>query len=190
MRAMNLVAGLLLLLMLGMGLAGAANAADKYGAIAYSQNARFYGWAKDFNTQRAAEAAALNRCRERVSGCKVTTWFRNACGALSVGNDGGWGSHWGVNLRAAEASATRTCHGVSRNCRVIVSLCVSSLPNPGKIVKAKPSQRKEVVKAKKRVEKKRVEKPRVEKVKKIKKLKPKPAEVKPDFAAKPLGGAE
>ena len=109
---------------LGAGLPQEVKAADLYGALAYSQRTTSYGWAKDFNTRRAAEKAALRRCRERASDCRVAIWFRNACGALAVGGDGGWGSDWGVNLRAAQNKALHVCSGYSYNCRIVVAQCV------------------------------------------------------------------
>ncbi|MBX9457833.1 MAG: DUF4189 domain-containing protein [Rhizobium sp.] len=125
MKIFNMVAGVIALGAVLASTAYEARAADLYGAIAYSQSSRSYGWAKDFNTQRAAERAALRRCRERANDCRVATWFRNACGALSVGGDGGWGSDWGRNIRAAENKATHACTGYSFNCRIVVSTCIS-----------------------------------------------------------------
>ena len=123
MTTINLFLRVAALATLGLCLPQAAYAANSYGAIAYSQKTGSYGWGTDFRTQRAAEQGALSRCRERANDCKVTVWFRNACGALAVGGDGGWGSDWGRNRRAAENKAVHACTGYSYNCRVIVARC-------------------------------------------------------------------
>ena len=102
----------------------AANAQDLYGAIAYSQKSKNYSWATDFNNQEAAEAAAMDECYNKASDCRLATWFRNACGSLAVGADGGWGSHWGKNFRQAQNKAINACEGSSYNCRVVVTKCV------------------------------------------------------------------
>lgn len=124
MRRRNLLLKVVTLAALGLSFPAAATAAN-FGAIAYSQNTGSYGWGTDFQTQRAAEQGAMARCRERANDCRITVWFRDACGALAVGGDGGWGSDWGANLRAAENKATHACTGYSYNCRVVVSKCVS-----------------------------------------------------------------
>lgn len=103
----------------------AASAADLYGAIAYSQNSRAHGWAKDFQSQSAAENAAMNECNKQANDCRIGVWFRNACGAVAVGDDGGWGSDWGANMNAAENKAMHVCDGYSYNCKVAVSQCVT-----------------------------------------------------------------
>jgi serine/threonine-protein kinase len=104
---------------------GTALAADLYGAIAYSQQTKNYSWATDFATQEAAEAAAMDECYNKASDCRITTWFQNACGALAVGEDGGWGSHWGKNFRQAQNKALSACNGSSYNCSVVITKCVS-----------------------------------------------------------------
>jgi hypothetical protein len=125
MTTMNLLLKAAALAALGFCLPQATYAANSYGAIAYSQNTGSYGWSTDFSSQRAAEQGALARCRERGNDCKIAVWFRDACGALAVGGDGGWGSDWGRNLQAAENKAVHACTGYSYNCRIIVSKCNS-----------------------------------------------------------------
>jgi serine/threonine-protein kinase len=103
----------------------AAFAADLYGSIAYSQSSRNYAWATDYNSQYEAENAAMNECYKRAGDCKSALWFVNGCGALAVGDDGGWGSNWGTNFREAQNKAISQCNGVSYNCKVVITKCVS-----------------------------------------------------------------
>jgi serine/threonine-protein kinase len=107
-----------------IALPGIASARDLYGAIAYSQQTKNYSWATDFNSQEAAENAAMDECYNKASDCRIATWFQNACGALAVGEDGGWGAHWGKNFRQAQNKALSACNGSSYNCEVVVTKCV------------------------------------------------------------------
>ena len=97
---------------------------DLYGAIAYSQKANRYGWAVDFGSQQEAENAALNECFNYGSDCK-SIWFMNACGALDIGTDGGWGLNWGQNGRQAENKAVNQCTNVSSGCQPVFVKCVT-----------------------------------------------------------------
>jgi serine/threonine-protein kinase len=103
----------------------AAFAGDLYGAIAYSQSTKNYAWATDYNAQNEAENAAMAECSKRAGDCKSALWFVNGCGALAVGDDGGWGTNWGNNFREAQTKATEQCNGVSYNCQIVITKCVS-----------------------------------------------------------------
>ena len=105
-------------------------AAADYGAIYYSQDTGAYGYAWNYSTQDAAEDAAYRECRnhpDRPSDCSMATWFRNACGALSVdgGPGGAWAGTWGNTIAQAERKALDSCRNEygGRNCRIEVSFC-------------------------------------------------------------------
>jgi Domain of unknown function (DUF4189) len=98
---------------------------ELFGAIAYSQNTGAHGWAKDFGSQQAAENAAMNECNKQANDCKIGVWFQNACGAVAVGTDGGWGADWGANQQAAQNKAMHVCDGYSYGCKIAVSQCVT-----------------------------------------------------------------
>jgi hypothetical protein len=102
-----------------------ANAADYYGAFAFSQNTGHSGWSKNYLSQGEAEGAALQVCFQNrgATDCKVSYSFVNACAALAVGGDNGWGADWGVNIQAAENKAMHMCAGYSFNCQVLTSQC-------------------------------------------------------------------
>lgn len=84
---------------------------DNYGAIAYSRETRANGTSWNFATRAAAERAAVREC-ENYSGsgdCRAVIWFRNACGALAVGDNGALGWAWNRDRSPAEREAVRQC---------------------------------------------------------------------------------
>jgi len=103
----------------------AAVARDYYGAIAYSQSTRSHGYSYDYRSRAAAEQRAYNECAQYGAGCRIAVWFRNACGALAVGRDGGWGTGWHRTRSGAQANAIRKCSSVSHGCRVIRWVCTT-----------------------------------------------------------------
>jgi|EndMetStandDraft_4_1072995.scaffolds.fasta_scaffold1114117_1 hypothetical protein len=105
----------------------AALAGDLFGSIAYSQQTRAYGWSKDYGSQAEAESAALTECYKRAGDCKIAMSYQNACGAVAVGQDGGWGSDWGRDANAANNKAMHMCDGYSYNCQVVVTQCVTGV---------------------------------------------------------------
>ncbi|MEZ5800215.1 MAG: DUF4189 domain-containing protein [Nitratireductor sp.] len=88
---------------------GAGSACSKqFGAIAYSPNTGAHGYSYDYSSRGEAETYAMNECRKYAGDCRVAIWFRNACGALAVGNIGGWGSGWGDGQQRV-VEAINTC---------------------------------------------------------------------------------
>lgn len=97
-----------------------------FGAIAYSPSSRAHGYSMDYSTQAEAEAQALAACNARGAGCQSAIWFSNACGALAVGSDGGWGGDWGADQQTAEQNAIGQCMKYSRGgCSVIRWVCTT-----------------------------------------------------------------
>jgi serine/threonine-protein kinase len=111
-------------LALGALLAGtfcsAALADDKYGAIAFSQDTGRHGYSYNYDSRGEAERRALNECGR---GCTVAVWFRNACGALAVGEDNAYGSGWSTSRREAENIAMNGCGEHSGSCSVVRWAC-------------------------------------------------------------------
>jgi Domain of unknown function (DUF4189) len=103
----------------------AAVARDYYGAIAYSQSTRAHGYSLDYRSRAGAEQKAYIECSKHAADCSIAVWFRNACGALAVGDDGGYGSGWHGTREGAENNAIKSCSGVSSGCRVIRWACTS-----------------------------------------------------------------
>ncbi|MBD2464521.1 DUF4189 domain-containing protein [Oscillatoria sp. FACHB-1407] len=104
-----------------------ALAADKFGAIAYSEATGGYGYSRDYPTQGDAEIRALNECEAHSgsSDCQVLLWFRNACGALATASNGAYGSGWGINRSIAEGYAVETCSAYGADCAPIMWVCTS-----------------------------------------------------------------
>src|SRR5215510_8484751 len=88
----------------GVCLSRCGLSAERHGAIAYSEAKETYGYSYDFDSVRAASQAALDNCRREAAGasdCKVTVTFRNACGAIALGNNGAYGTAWALSRRDA-----------------------------------------------------------------------------------------
>lgn len=97
-----------------------------FGAIAYSPTTRAIGVASDNTTQAEAESVALQNCRAsspEATDCKNVMWVRNACAALAVGNEGGWGTDWGADRATAERKALAICAKYSSTCEVVRRVC-------------------------------------------------------------------
>ena len=104
-------------------------AGDLHGSIAFSQlDGGGYAYAIAWNEQTTdgARQSALQECERQGggSGCRQAGWFRNACGALAIGDHNGYGTGGGETNAEAEESALSNCRASNRNCRVEVSRCV------------------------------------------------------------------
>jgi serine/threonine-protein kinase len=104
--------------------------AERHGAIAYSAIKRVYGYSYDYGGSRAAADAAVANCRKEEAGasdCKAVVTFRNACGALALGDGGAYGSAWGLSRREASSKALLECrpHG-GTSCRIEYQGCTGA----------------------------------------------------------------
>jgi Domain of unknown function (DUF4189) len=104
--------------------ASEAAAQNNFGAIAYSPGTGAHGWANNHSSREAAEAAALQNCRQHAGDCTVPIWFRNACGALAVGT-AGYGSGWGTSRQLAENYALQVCRKFTGNCGIRRWVCTA-----------------------------------------------------------------
>jgi hypothetical protein len=103
-----------------------AFAQNRFGAIYFSQSTGAHGYSYDYNSQYQAEQGALNECLSAGgTDCQRATWFRNACGALAVGDGNGWGARWGNNRNGAEQNALQSCNRNAGNCRILRWVCTS-----------------------------------------------------------------
>lgn len=111
----------------GICLSRCGAAAVKHGAIAYSERKEVYGYSYDFGSERDASSAAVSNCRKEDSGatdCKVVVTFRNACGALALGDKGAYGSAWGNSQREASNKALVECRPYGgASCKVERQVC-------------------------------------------------------------------
>jgi hypothetical protein len=101
--------------------------AERHGAIAYSALKTVYGYSRDYGSSRAAADAAVANCRKENKGasdCKVLVTFRNACGALALGNKGAYGSAWGLSQREAANKALTECRPYGgASCKIEGQVC-------------------------------------------------------------------
>ncbi|WP_377289562.1 DUF4189 domain-containing protein [Rhizobium sp. SG2393] len=97
--------------------------ADSFGAISYSPDTGATGWSYSWSSRRQAEREAQQNCYENAGDCRVAIWFKNACGAVAAGDDGGWGSGWGSNSNRARREAIKQCSQYSDGCRVVRWQC-------------------------------------------------------------------
>ena len=100
---------------------------ERHGAIAYSAKKEVYGYSYDVGSSNEAAAAALRNCRNQGKGaddCKVVVTFRDACGALALGDNGAYGSAWALSRRDAAVKALAECrpHGGS-SCKIERQVC-------------------------------------------------------------------
>jgi len=105
-------------------MAETSQAANNYGAIAYSFENGASGYSYEYRSRRAAEAVALRNCRRGGEDCRIIVWFRNGCAALAVGSNG-HGYAWTSSRRSAERNALRKCRGYTDECQVIVWACTT-----------------------------------------------------------------
>jgi len=100
-----------------------AFAKDYFGAIAISPSNKAMGWSFDYGNRWKAEQVALKKCSKYAGDCKIATWFRNACGAVSVGANGGWGADWGKNRKQARWKSRKMCKKYDSYCKVKKTIC-------------------------------------------------------------------
>lgn len=100
-----------------------AQARNKFGAIAISPSSKAMGWSYNYNSKWKANQVALNKCRQYASDCRIATWFRNACGAVAVGANGGWGANWGRSIKNAKWKAKKACRKYDSYCQVRRWVC-------------------------------------------------------------------
>jgi serine/threonine-protein kinase len=97
--------------------------AQYYGAIAISTTTSSLGWAYNMPSRAAAETVAISKCG--VDDCRVGTWFRNACGAVAIGDGGGWGASWGNTKNGAIERAINACSQNTENCEWKRVICTA-----------------------------------------------------------------
>ena len=104
-----------------------ASAQSRYGSIVFSQESggRYaWGMAWSYNSLSAARNRAVGECRRRGGrNCREIVWFRDACGALAIGDNNGYGSGWGTSPSIAQRYAMSTCRSANRNCRIADTRC-------------------------------------------------------------------
>jgi hypothetical protein len=80
-----------------------------------------YSW--DYRTRREGERRAMQECK---GSCRIALWFHHACGAIAMGERGGWGTGWHGNRNRAAQGALSSCNQVDANCSVKQTICSPS----------------------------------------------------------------
>lgn len=96
-----------------------------YAAIAYSPSTGEYAYAYNYGSRRAAEQAALARCKP--ADAKIVCWVNNGFCALALGDEVGCygtGYSWGHNCTNtfAKNRAVEECNKRTGGARVVVCL--------------------------------------------------------------------
>ena len=127
MKRVKLLCWLMLCLMVVAS--SPASAQSLYGSIAFSEEyggGYAWGMAWSYGTLSEAQNNAISECRRKGgTNCGEIVWFRDACGALAIGDNGGYGSGWGTSYGIAQQYALNTCQSYgNRNCRIAITRCV------------------------------------------------------------------
>jgi hypothetical protein len=110
---------------LATAFAGAAEAATRYGALAYDMNTGRYGYSYNYDADWKARNRALTECG--WNGCKAYISFRNGCGALATDDQQriyGWGTS--SDRATAIQRAIYECKIRGGNCSLRVWSCNAS----------------------------------------------------------------
>ncbi len=126
-KFINIVMHLMLVVFVLLLVSLPVSAEDRYGSIVFSQESGGgYAWgiSWSYDSRYSARDRAIAECRSRRgTSCAEVAWFRNACGALAIGDRNGYGSGWGTSLALAQSYALQSCRNYNRNCRIAASEC-------------------------------------------------------------------
>jgi len=100
-----------------------AGQAAEWGSIAFSPRTGANGYSHNYDTKSTAQAWAMSYCDDNASDCRIVVNFQNACGAVAVGRNGGWGADWGPTRSSAEANAIAVCQSHDGGCRTKRWVC-------------------------------------------------------------------
>jgi hypothetical protein len=96
---------------------------DKYGAIAFSESTRNYGYGTDYSTREEAERWALYDCK--APDAKIILSFSNGCVALTSGKNRRIGKAQANTKAEAERLALAECAEKDQDCKILYSECTS-----------------------------------------------------------------
>ncbi len=117
-----------------VGVSTPLHAEEPYGSIALSQEAGgHYAWGIAWRVDSAQEAMAesLNQCQAYGGrDCQEIGQFREACGALVIGNENNYSIGWGAMRAMAVRDALTECRADDVRCRVEFVRC-SQPPQAG-----------------------------------------------------------
>jgi hypothetical protein len=94
-----------------------------FGAIAYGERSRAFGYSFDQGDAARAERVALTNCRKNGDDCKVVSSFSNACAAVAAGGKGRFAAAEAKTRDQAETEALAACGRGDGKCEVEVWSC-------------------------------------------------------------------
>ena len=104
-------------------LASSPAAAQHWGAIAFSPSTGATGYTWENVTEVDAELRALQFCEQNASDCETAVTFRNGCGAVAWGDNGGWGSWRDTDQESARQGAMNECSMRDDGCEIVRWQC-------------------------------------------------------------------
>ena len=121
LHALVLIAGIAFI-------AGTSAAQERWGSIVFSrESGGGYAWgmAWSYGGRSSATSRAVDECRSRGGGnyCREIAWFHDACGALAIGDNNGYGVGFGASVAEAENQAAIGCQRYNSSCRMAISRC-------------------------------------------------------------------
>jgi hypothetical protein len=98
--------------------------AVSFGAIAYGERSRAFGYSFDQSDAARAERVALTNCRKNGDDCKIVSSFSNACAALASGAGNGFAAAEAKTREQAQKEALVACsRSTGGKCEVEVWSC-------------------------------------------------------------------
>ena len=93
-----------------------------WGSVVANPKTTAYGFAYNYVSGRAANNAAQANC---PGNCGLYVIFKNACGAIAVGNNGVYGWAWNRSRSRARGDAVSNCMKHGSGCQLRVWGCTT-----------------------------------------------------------------
>jgi Domain of unknown function (DUF4189) len=97
--------------------------AAEWGTIAFSPSTWATGWTANKVNEVDAELGALNNCAQYADDCITAINFHDACAAVAVGDNRGWGAAWGYDDADAQFKAIDQCSVYDSGCEILRWQC-------------------------------------------------------------------
>ena len=81
------------------------------------------GYSYNYDARSTAGAWAMSYCDDNANDCRIVVNFQNACGAVAVGRNGGWGAELGPDPRQCRSQCHAACQAHDGGCRTMRWVC-------------------------------------------------------------------
>ena len=110
--------------LLALGLFSGIAAAGVYGAIYFSPTTRADGFTGNANSRQQAVDTAYGYCAANANDCiKGIEFWGGSCGAVAIGDNGGWGAAYADDVDDARNDALAYCSQHTQRCYVLKWVC-------------------------------------------------------------------